>query len=274
MLLLDNKLGPDRAETVERGKGQLFSRGVLFVAMAMAVLSSAPAEATTIAIVGGAQQIVVSADSKVRHTTQPSVGCKLHRTGKVFWVMAGVADQHSNWIDYNVARIVNQSVAQDGTVGGAFEAFKENVKTPMHQLVSYLYNSHPEQLREQKDAILQIMFFGFEHGKPQVYFAGYGAAGDAIVYGANGFQNCNKGCFMVLGLRTPNYIETHHDWYLHPVATAIGLVRASIVARPDSVGYPINTMVVHQNDSYEWVNRSVVCPATLDSSLDTPDLHN
>lgn len=222
---------------------------------------------TSIAIIANKKEIVVAADSKVYGSDEKI--CKIFKVGSVFWAMSGLMDNSAT--GYNVAEIVKESYVPGKSVEQLLKVFMKNVSVPLGETMIHYYH-FPKRFEIIRHNPLEIAFWSFEGGTPVIAYVSYRVTvlGDHLTVAPYDRQivKCSdqrRADAIVLGVkdRIPHYLETHPSWWQNLAPSAHSFVAISIKESPQSVGYPINELIIHRDGTYHWAEPNKYCRGRL-----------
>jgi hypothetical protein len=231
-------------------------------------LAEACAGGTSIVILNNSQEIVVAADSKMYGLEGGT--CKIFQIGPMYWAMSGKANAKGA---YNIPAIVERSYSQGHGIAGTLQQFKKNSAGPLEEYMEYLRRHSPKMFELARNNPLQMAFWGFEGGKPVVAYVYYTARVIDNRVSIHEVEELTTDCRSVdcaanvqaamLGVHGSivAYVQSHPDWAAGGdlLQVARHFVELAIAEAPDTVGKPINIMIVHSDGSHLWAPHSDYC---------------
>jgi len=245
-------------------------------------VNAIPADGTAIVIVITPNTIFAASDSKNSGGGNEHI-CKTFKTGSIYWSMSGVLGP-AGFAHYYVPTIVKKSYVPGRDVANTMVAFRRNVRLPLQNLLESMRLSRPGLFEIAQYHPLEIAFWQFEDGRPVVLFVTYKASvvGNRVslmVESEGGFDcrkiNCATQTNVVfLGTHEEirAYANSHPSWTLNPAQSASYFVNLEVASHPDVVGYPINDLAIHSDNSSEWASPNEVCHGIPQNGLPPPPL--
>ncbi|MBD0326951.1 MAG: hypothetical protein ICV68_10995 [Pyrinomonadaceae bacterium] len=243
--------------------------------LALVLLTTGQAAATTIVAVKTRHEIVIGADSKVTDTfggATANQACKIVQAGNLFFAYEGMARNRRTGFD--IVKLAAQALALKPT---ASLAEKVSILTGFvtSRLFTELPNikqNDPATYREKMEGgqtFLTILVAGFEGGEPFLFIRGFRAVplgrqkiGVSVVP-----DDCLADCreeIVVKSLGETAAIEglpeeTPGFWTGGVVEGVRRLIETEIAARSEYVGPPIDILRIDKAGA-EWIQKKPSCP--------------
>jgi hypothetical protein len=237
--------------------------GVAIVALSLAM--SFPVGGTQVVAIRGIGWAVLAADSVITSPgALPSLQCKVHQSGEVFWTNSGLDRDRATGFD--IARFFSDTAVQGGTLVTMLERIGETLLKPlqlelprMRAESSYYFT----KFLQGKVPILSIFAARSDGNSVELYVKEFKVVDGRIITSPP--RTCEppspeKGLDRCMALTLPpeldQYIANHQDIYSDAPANAVDrLMGIAQVANPVEVGPPYSILEVRP-DGARWLRQN------------------
>jgi hypothetical protein len=243
--------------------------------LALALLSTAGATATTIVAVKTASEIVIGADSKVTDTfggAAANQACKIVQAGNLFFAYEGMARDRRTGFD--ITKIAAQSLAfkPNANLSEKVSILTGFVTDSLFAELLSLKQHDPETYREKVEGgqtFLRILVAGFEGGQPLLFVRGFRAVplSRSTIAVSVVPDDCPADCREEFSVRLlgetaaiEGLPEETPDFWKGGIAEGVRrLIETEIAARGEYVGPPVDILRITSRGA-EWIQKKPNCP--------------
>ena len=247
------------------------SVGALGTATVLALVLADISHGTSIVVATTSESIVLAADSMVTwNNAPPSSACKIHRSGRVFFAVSGLAMvPETRWNAVNAA----MASSGRGSLREIANSFERLAQPALLQAVEYARVHAPtaiEKILKREVDTFKIIFAAIERRVPTTVSMAFQFVADhqpIHVIHASCPGDCGPGPIEVEFLGYDGAIRRHLATRPPLIGGSaqgladfvISLVRIQIAARQDVVGGPIDAVRLHRDGSTHVLSAGV-CP--------------